>query len=102
MTGYPEPPYFGFLRGRSPVLATACQLFFFCLNCVMVIKIAISFVIIMNIVTIVSVSSRGHYGDGFKFPPQLPFKCLKSRLMVHSPLKLRERSENERSDQFDF
>lgn len=38
-----------FLSSRSLVLTTACQLF--CLDCVMVIKTAISFVIIMNIVT---------------------------------------------------
>lgn len=54
MTGYSEPPYFGFLSGRSLALTTACQSF--CLNCVMVIKTAFSFVIIiMNIVTSVRV-----------------------------------------------
>lgn len=53
-TGYSEPPYFGFLRGRSPVLTTACQSF--CLDCVMVIKTAFFFlVVIMNIVTSVRV-----------------------------------------------
>lgn len=87
MTGYSEPPYFGFLRGKSLVLTTACQLF--CLKCVMVIKTAFFFVIInMNIVTCVkSVSSRGHCGDGLKIPPQLPFKRLKSCLMVRAPLR---------------
>lgn len=57
MTGYSEPPYFGFLSGRSLALTTACQSF--CLDCVMVIKTAFFFfsfvIIIMNIVTSVRV-----------------------------------------------
>lgn len=87
MTGYSEPPYFGFLSGRSPALTTACQTF--CLDCVMVIKTAFSFVIIiMNIVTSVRVYPReGTVETVSKFPPQLPFKRLKSCLMVRAPLR---------------
>lgn len=54
MTEYSEPPYFGFLRGSFVLNCFFC-LGCFCLNCVMVIKTAISFVMIMNIVTIVGV-----------------------------------------------
>ena len=55
MTGYSEPPYFGFRSGRSTALTTACQLF--CLDCVMVIRTAFSFVIIIiiNIIMIIMI-----------------------------------------------
>ena len=53
MTGYSEPPYFGFRSGRSTALTTACQSF--CLDCVMVIRTAFSFVIIIIIIMIIMI-----------------------------------------------
>ncbi len=86
MTGYSEPPYFGFLRGRSLALTTACQSF--CLDCVTVLKTAffLCHYYYEYCDECQSVSSRGHCGDGLEIPPQLPFKRLKSCLMVRAPL----------------
>lgn len=62
MTGYSEPPYFGFLRGRSLALTTACQSF--CLDCVMVMKTAFFFVIIINIIMNIVTSVRVYPQEG--------------------------------------
>lgn len=55
----------------------------------MVIKTANSFVIIMNIVTSVSVSSRGHCGNCLKIPPQLALKAPQILSDAQSPFELK-------------
>lgn len=75
MTGYSEPPYFGFLRGRSLELTTACQSI--CLDCVMVKDCFFFFsCIIIIIVTSVRVyPEEGTVGKVSKFHPSCPLSA---------------------------
>lgn len=90
MTGYSEPPYFVFLRGRSRrahhclsvVLPRLCNgykdcFYFFC-------HYNYEYCDYCQ-----SVSSSRHCGEGLKIPPQLPFKRLKSCLRSQSPFELK-------------